>query len=191
MENKDTRLSERTSKMLSLQHQALLVAKDTQNKRDNEHMKSKSGDITVFPDNSYVLVEYFTSPPSKLHPILKGSLRVVNHVGSTYSLQSLIDDRIEDYHISLLRPYLDDSFFKLSPSAVSNRDDQLWVVEEILEHQGDKAKRTSLLFKVRWANHGSDYDKWLPYRDLLHNSALHKYLAENKMKSLIPSSDRA
>ena len=70
MEDKDTRLSEWTSKMLSRQHQALLVAKDTQRKRDDERMKSKSGDITVFPDNSYVLVEYFTNPPSKLHPIL-------------------------------------------------------------------------------------------------------------------------
>ena len=73
----------------------------------------------------------------------------------------------------------------------ANRDDQLWVVDEILEHQGDKAKRGSLQFKVRWANHGSENDKWLPYRDLLHNSALHKYLAANKMKSLIPPSDKA
>jgi hypothetical protein len=47
-------------------------------------MKSKSGDITVFPDNSYDLMEYFTGPPSKLHLIFKGPLRVVNHVGSTY-----------------------------------------------------------------------------------------------------------
>ena len=71
MEDKDTSWSEWTSKMLSRQHQALLVAKDTQQKRDDERIKSKSGDITVFPDNSYVLVEYFTGPPSKLHPILK------------------------------------------------------------------------------------------------------------------------
>jgi hypothetical protein len=119
MEDKEQRLTEWSSKMLSRQHRALFIAKETQHKRDDEHMK-------------YVLVEYFTGPPSKLHPILKGPLRVVNHVGSTYSLQSLIDDRIEDYHISLLRPYLEDSFFQLTPSAVANRDDQLWVVEKIL-----------------------------------------------------------
>ena len=59
---------------------------------------------------------------------------------STYSLQCLNDDRIEDSHISLLRPYLEDSFFKLPPSTVANRDDRLWVADKILEHQGDQAK---------------------------------------------------
>jgi len=37
-----------------------------------------------------------------------------------------------DKGILLPHVTLDDSFFQLSPSAVANRDDQLWVVDEIL-----------------------------------------------------------
>ena len=190
LEEDGKRLSEFTSQMIARQHKALVIAKETQQKKNDDHMKSKSGDITQFPDNSYVLVEYFTGPPSKLHPILKGPLRVINHVGSIYSLQSLVDDTIEDYHISLLRPYLYDSNFTHSPEDVANRDDQLWVVDSILEHSGDKTKRSTLQFKVRWANHGPEDDKWLTFKNLLHNSILHEYLAKNKMKSLIPTSDK-
>lgn len=189
-EPKEQRLSEWSAQMISRQSKALIIAKETQSKQDEEHMKSRDGDITEFPDNSYVLVEYFTGPPSKLHPILKGPLRVVNHNGSVYSLQSLIDDKIDDYHISRIRPYRYDSELNESPVAVANRDNQLWVVDSIIEHTGEKNKRSTLQFKVRWANYGPENDKWLPYRDLLHNSKLHEYLANNKMKSLIPISDK-
>ena len=75
-------------------------------------------------------------------------------------------------------------------ASVANRDDQNWVVDSIVEHTGDKSKRKSLQFKVRWANYGPEYDKWLPYRDLLHNTRLHEYLANNKMKSLIPIGEK-
>ena len=102
----------------------------------------------------------------------------------------MIDDKIEDYHISILRPYLYDSNFDYTPEAVANRDEQLWVVDSILDHSGDKTKRGTLQFKVRWANQGPEQDKWLPNKDLLHNTILHKYLADHKLKSLIPSSDR-
>ena len=123
-ETEEKQLSEWTSKMISRQEKTLIIARETQSQKDDIHMKSKSGDITEFPDNSYVLVEYFTGPPSKLHPILKGPLRVVNHNGSVYSLQSLIDDKIEDYHISKLRPYRYNPNFNETPASVANRDDQ-------------------------------------------------------------------
>jgi hypothetical protein len=62
----------------------------------------------------------------------------------------------------------------------------MFPVEAILEHTGTAKNRKDLYFKVRWLGYGEKYDKWLPFKDLRHNSILHEYLTKNRMKSLIP-----
>ena len=142
--------------------------------------------MTEYPDNSYVLVEYVEKPPSKLHPRLQGPFRLINHIGSRYSLQNLVTELISDYHISRLRPYLYDENLDESPVSVANRDEQLFPVETILEHTGNAKNRKELYFKVRWSGYDERFDKWLPFKDLRHNSILHDYLITHRMKSLIP-----
>ena len=39
---------------------------------------------------------------------------------------------------------------------------------------------------MRWKGLTEKEDSWLPWRDLLHNTVLHKYLKANKMSSIIP-----
>ena len=41
--------------------------------------------IKQFDIGSYVLVDYHDKPPSKLHPILKGPMQVINNQGSKYT----------------------------------------------------------------------------------------------------------
>lgn len=132
-ENKEANLSDWTAKLLNLQSRALTIARQTQYEKDQQHLaQAPDGIITQFPDNSYVLVEYIDKPPSKLHPRLQGPFRVVNHVGSRYSLQNLVTDLISDYHISRLRPYLYEENLDEDLKSVANRDEQLFPVENIL-----------------------------------------------------------
>ena len=62
----------------------------------------------------------------------------------------------------------------------------MFTVEKIIEHTGTAKNRKELFFKVRWLGYNDKYDKWLPFKDLRHNSILHGYLEKNRMKSLIP-----
>ena len=63
---------------------ALQVAYETQDATDAKHLaKGKSQKKTEFHIGDYVLVAYENDehkPPSKLHPVLRGPCRVVNHV---------------------------------------------------------------------------------------------------------------
>ena len=187
--NKDEEesLSSWTAKLLNYQSRALTIARHTQSEKDKKHLASAPNNtLTTFPDNSYVLVEYFDNPPSKLHPRLQGPYRVVNHIGSRYSLQNLVTDIISDFHVTRLRPYLYDEDLDEDPKATANRDEQMFTVEKILEHTGSIKNRKELYFKVRWLGYTEKYDKWLPVKDLRHNSILHAYLEKNRMKTLIP-----
>ena len=39
---------------------------------------------------------------------------------------------------------------KVNPQEVAAHDDEEFIVESILSHQGDLTKKASLMFKVRW-----------------------------------------
>jgi hypothetical protein len=186
-EEKEASLSDWTAKLLNYQSRALTIARQTQSAKDDRHLAAAPDtQLTEYPDNSYVLVEYVEKPPSKLHPRLQGPYRVVSHVGSKYSLQNLVTDIISDFHVSRIRPYLYDAEFDEDPKSTANRDEQMFSVEAILEHTGTTKNRKELFFKVRWLGYGEKYDKWLPFKDLRHNSILHDYLTKNRMRSLIP-----
>ena len=186
-EEKEASLSDWTAKLLNYQSRALTIARQTQSAKDERHLAAAPDDpLTEYPDNSYVLVEYVEKPPSKLHPRLQGPYRVISHVGSKYSLQNLVTDIISDFHVSRIRPYLYDEEFDEDPKSTANRDEQMFPVEAILEHTGTAKNRKDLYFKVRWLGYGEKYDKWLPFKDLRHNSILHDYLTKNRMRSLIP-----
>ena len=94
MRKKVCHLGRLNSKIINHRHLQLLIARHTQSEKDKKKHLASAPDntLTKFPDNSYVLVEYFENPPSKLHPRLQGPYRVVNHIGSRYSLQNLVTD---------------------------------------------------------------------------------------------------
>jgi len=69
---------------------------------------------------------------------------------------------------------------------VAQHNEQEFVVESIIGHRGNKTRRSTMEFKVRWAGFGESSDSWEPYKALLHVDKLHDYLRENTMKTLIP-----
>jgi hypothetical protein len=69
---------------------------------------------------------------------------------------------------------------------VAQQNEQEFVVESILSHRGNRNKRSTMEFKVRWAGFGESCDSSEPYKALLHVDKLHDYLRTNTMMTLIP-----
>jgi predicted SprT family Zn-dependent metalloprotease len=63
------------------------------------------------------------------------------------------------------------------------------IVEKIIEHSGTKNKKSEMDFRVRWLGFGESQDLWLPWKELRLNPALHDYLRQNRMASIIPKVD--
>lgn len=189
-------ISEWTSKMLSAQNAALTAAQAAQKQKDENHISEFSPQRTEFNNGTYVLVEYAVTslkkgPPNKLQTYLKGPLKVVSHKGATYVLENLVTGKLENSHVTQLRPFVFDET-RINPIDVANQDQFVTPVAEIITHSPIKnsykgVKCSDLFFTVRWKDLPPENDRILPYKELRNNPILHKYLAENRMKTYIPS----
>ena len=116
----------------------------------------------------------------------KGPMRVVNRVGSTYTLENLIDFKLEDYHVTSLSAFEYDPD-EVDPRLVANKDQQMWDVEEVISHKGDpKGSKKQLFFRIKWAGLDSSENTWEAWETVRDTAALHAYLAKKKLRSLIP-----
>ena len=110
---------------------------------------------------------------------------MLDHVDSTYHLQNLVSKK--DFKANIHRLHL--FYFdpnKVNPQEVAVHDDEEFIVESILSHQGDLTEKTSLTFKVRWLGYTADFDSWEPWRNVIHVDKLHEYLISIDQAKLIP-----
>jgi hypothetical protein len=142
---------------------------------------------TQFAINSYVLVKYENrdgirphAPPSKLHPTLRGPFKVISktsrdRLGSIYTCQNLVTNKLEDFHVTNLQPFHWDG--NTNPLEVALSDDQSFLVEDILNHRfvGNKRKiKSNLQFQIRWK--GVNEPTWEPWRNCAKLQKVHQYL---------------
>jgi hypothetical protein len=179
-----TRLSDRMSQMLQTQSQLIEVAQATQLAHDAYHVSSYEPGFTEFPVNSYVLLNHPEGRASKMSMTKRGPYRVVNIQGSQYTIQDLVTEVNMDTHISNLSPFNYDAT-RTDPKEVAMHEQGQFYVERILAHRGDKNRRKTMEFLVRWKDLGPARDSWEPYSELRDNEFLIQYLKDNKMKSLI------
>ena len=69
----------------------------------------------------------------------------------------------------------------------------LFDVEAVLDHVGDpppNGKKSEMEFLVKFLGYDEEYNLWLPWAELRDNRALHHYLRDNRMRSLIPNKFR-
>jgi hypothetical protein len=175
-----TRLSDRMSQMLQTQSQLIEVAQATQLAHDAYHVSSYEPGFTEFPVNSYVLLNHPEGRASKMSMTKRGPYRVVNIQGSQYTIQDLVTE----VNISNLSPFNYDAT-RTDPKEVAMHEQGQFYVERILAHRGDKNRRKTMEFLVRWKDLGPARDSWEPYSELRDNEFLIQYLKDNKMKSLI------
>ena len=189
-------LSKWAADMVTQQQKLMQSAAAIKRQKDQLHIAEADRRRTTYKVGDYVLLEYQSSfmvkgrPPNKLLPNLKGPMRVISKIGDKYKLESLIDGRDEEVHVSKIHPYHFDPTHT-SPRDAALRDVlTLFDVEEVLDHRGDKKKRKELEFHVKFLGWGAEHNLWLPYSELRNNRALHTYLLNNRMRSLIPNKFR-
>ena len=171
-------------------------AKHYAKQQSSQHVNTPTE--TVFEVNSYVLLAYpnnsFTKrprPPHKLMCEWKGPYKVIERVGVKYALLNLVTMKQEvDIHVSRLKQfeYTEDS----DPRLVANTVAQSWDVERIISHTGkpfDSNKndtKKKMIFLVKWLGFDEPTEEPYTNRSLFKTEAMHTYLRENNLKSLIP-----
>jgi hypothetical protein len=183
-----------TDKMLATQSKLIDIALTLQKKKDNEHLRLFDGIPTEFPINSYVLIQYPKTsfghkPPTKLHAPWQGPYRVVNFVGSVYTVQDLVKFKNRDVHVSLLKPYYFDPEYT-DPAKVALTDKQNFLVEAIRKHSGTISNKSTLQFEVKWEGYPETENTMLPWKELIHNERLHDYLRRENLLPWIPQDYR-
>jgi hypothetical protein len=187
-----TAISEWAMEMIKIQSDLLLQAREAQEQRDNKNISRRTPmDITEFPINSYVLVGYpktshHSGPPTKFHCSLKGPYQVVAKTGAKYTVRNLVNNKLEDFHITLLREFLYDPAH-VDPVKIAMCDEQFFEIERVLAHNGQFNKKDTLFFKVKWMGYDDEKDNtWEPWKNLRANIRLHEYLRNNKLTTHIP-----
>ena len=177
-----------------LETQAEIIRTAERNQLDNDqfHISKRGGQaITEFPINSYVTVNYEADhhrPPSKLHTFLRGRLRVVSYRGPIYTLQNLVTNKLEDFHVKLLHPFNYDAA-TVDPAEVAQHDGDYFEIKEVMSHRFKDRKNkncSNLEFQILWI--GDKEPVWQPWSsDLGANELVHKYLNDNSLRRCIPS----
>ena len=178
-------LSDTMDEWIARQSILIKVARDKQLLTDHHALVEYDPTITEYPVHSYVL---FTPPvgrSDKLLPRHRGPFQVLDRTNSIYTIEDLVSGKRSSTHIHNLRPFNYDPV-RTSPLTVAQQNEQEFVVESILSHRGNRNRRSTMEFKVRWAGFGESCDSWEPYKALLHVDKLHDYLRTNTMKTLIP-----
>ena len=112
-------------------------------------------------------------------------MRIVNRIGSKYTLQNLVTDKCSDYHVTKLREFRYDPEIT-DPRLVANRDYQAWDIDKIITHHGDiYGSRKDLDFLVKWKGYDDMYNRWLPWSEVRQTEQLQTYLQENIFRHLL------
>ena len=186
-------LSGWASKMLRTQEALLKKAELVQRTKDELHIANADPRRSEFAIGSYVLVEYHKSilrkgPSNKFNTILRGPFKVLRHVSSMYTMHDSNTKKELDAHISTLHPFHFQPEY-VDPIDVARRDVLTsFVVDAVLQHAGDRTRRSTLDFLVSFLGYGEEHNLWLPYSEMRNNIKCHEYLRANGMANLIPKS---
>ena len=97
-------------------------------------MSKEHSNITTILVNPYVLVKYIDQPPTTSHTPLENPFRVVSFIDGKYILQNLVTEELNEYHVSLLRPFHYDNEDGLRQTA--NCDSQQWNIFSLISRAG-------------------------------------------------------
>jgi hypothetical protein len=187
--NPPLNLSTYCQNMLNAQANLLQVAYQNQSKHDLYHIgEQEEDDITEFPINSYVMYAAPGRNRHKVQPAKAGPYIVVNKDRSTYTIQDLISKKLITTHISQLTAFEFDST-RTDPIVVSMHNQHLSEVEAIRAHRGDKKRKKTLEFQVKWKD--IEVCTWEAWQTVRHLDILHDYLRNNGLQALIPKKVQA
>jgi len=176
--------------LMLAQEKIIKIAQDNQEEHDIHVIATRAqtnSHTTHFPINSYVLVDYEVQKETKLHTKKHGPYRVVNNIGTVYTVEHLVTKSIKDFHVKLLTEYKNDTQ-NTDITNIAKLDDEYADIVQVINHKfvpPTQKKRTNLQFLLTWDD---DLDpKWYPWNKTLGgNELIHKYLDEHKLRQFIP-----
>jgi hypothetical protein len=121
---------------------------------DEARLVTHPDDVTTFAIDSFKLVQYASTPPTRLHTKWEGPFKVISSILSEYTLLNLISKKTRTVHASRLKPFIYDPL-KQDPMNTAHRDCMEFFVESILLDFGDPRRVSTLLFHLKWLNHAS------------------------------------
>ena len=178
-------LSQPMANLLQVQSELLKLAKANIQSADDAHFASAPAARTEFPINSYVLLEYPDSPPSRLHAKKRGPYQVIKFHKNDYTLRDLISHKELTVNITRLTPFVYDPLYT-DPRKVAMAEQEEFDIDFILAHRGNLNLKSTLEFKVRWLDHDESHDSWEPWSALRDTDALHAYLQLKGLERFIP-----
>ena len=123
---------------ISRQSVLLQVARDRQTKSD-----------------FHAITEYPIGRSDKPLPRHRGPYQIVEKTQFIYIIEDLVNGKRTTTHIHNLRPFNYDPA-RTIPLEVAHHNEQEFVVEAINGHRGDRHKRSTMEFRVRWAGFWRD-----------------------------------
>jgi hypothetical protein len=185
-------LSQYSAKLLKQQKLIISVAQATQARRNSDHLAHQPGEPTIFAIDSWVMVSYpknrmKLNALSKLDSPWYGPMKIISKNVDKYELYNPATGKHETVHVARLKQFIHDS--SIIPEDVAIRNNEMYVVENILSHQGSINTRKDLKFQVKWR--GTSDTTWEPWENLRDNIVVHAYLRSNRMSSIIPARYRS
>ena len=182
--------------MQEAQSRVIAIAEHELREKDKAHIENYSSERTSFDVGSYVLAEHRHNslrrgPKSKMLPFLKGPLLVTSKDNTgNYVLKDIVTNRVADYHVSKLRPFLyDERTLQPIQVAVTDHLDE-FIAEECLQMKGNiRGSRKNLQFKIRWAGYGPEDDTWEPWDYCRDSAAVRTFLVnhqDSRVRRLAP-----
>ena len=62
------------------------------------------------------------------------------------------------------------------PIWVASHDSDSFLVDSVVDHEGDPTRLSSLFFRIRWKGYDETEDSWLPFHNVNELEALDIYL---------------
>jgi transposase InsO family protein len=162
---------------ISRQAAIIEMAQTLQYEFDSKHLLLQNDNITIFPNNSYVLVK--NNNPNKFEMPWMGPFRVIGSQGNKYTLLNINTGIYSEHHLDTLKLFQTSDYVDADEVATSTalRDQNHYIVQSIVKHSGSFSKISKMKFEVKWA--GFNETTFEDYWTLRHNVIFHKYLADN------------
>ena len=177
--------TEETDRMLEVQEELISRATKYRKLADSTRLANYDLPDKDFAPNTFVLIQYVTKAPSRLHTPWFGPMKVISNEGSKYLLLDLITKKEKHIHVTRIKEFLF-APSRVDPTDVARRDYLEYFVEAILKHKGDTKVLSSLQFYVKWLKHDSTHNTWEPWKNLRSVEALHIYLRSHNLAHLVP-----
>ena len=132
-----------------------------------------------FHVNEWVLVDYPTGAPTKLHPKRAGPYQVLSKNWRSYNVLNINTGKKYKVDMSRLTRFHVGDHTLEDIAKLLHKDMQEFLVEAILDHRGSPNKWE---FLVRWKGYGPEDDTWEPIANLQHNAQFKEYLKIHKLK---------